>query len=104
VTGDSPSNSQSNITIAISAAPPDKKPKYRNLRKMQSSEFRLVQRFPKYIKKYHPPKTPCQRLLESDHVCSETKDRLIATFLDTNPFALKKTIQAKLKIIFNTLK
>jgi hypothetical protein len=27
----------------------------------------------KYIKKYHPPKTPCQRLLESDHVCPETK-------------------------------
>ena len=44
----------------------------------------------KYIKKYHPPKTPCQRLLESDHLCSETKDRLIATFLDTNPFVLKK--------------
>jgi hypothetical protein len=57
----------------------------------------------KYIKKYHT-QTPCQRLLESDYVCSETKDRLIAAFLDTNPFALKKAIQAKLKIIFNTLK
>lgn len=58
----------------------------------------------KYIKKYHPPQTPCQRLLGSNHVCSETKDRLKAIFLNTNPFVLKKTIQAKLKIIFNALK
>lgn len=58
----------------------------------------------KYIKKYHPPQTPCQRLLGSDHVCPETKDRLKAIFLNTNPFVLKKTIQAKLKIIFNALK
>jgi len=58
----------------------------------------------KYIKKYHPPATPCQRLLESDHVSIETKDRLITTFLNTNPFDLRKTIQAKLKMIFNALK
>lgn len=58
----------------------------------------------KYIKKYHPPKTPCQRLLESEHVSTETKDWLMTTFLNTNPFVLKKTIQAKLKIIFNALK
>ena len=58
----------------------------------------------KYIKKYHPPKTPCQRLIESVHVPTETKDRLAADFLNINPFVLKKTIQAKLKIIFNTLK
>lgn len=58
----------------------------------------------KYIKKYHPPQTPCQRLIESDHISTETKDRLITTFLNTNPFVLKKTIQAKLKIIFNALK
>jgi len=58
----------------------------------------------KYIKKYHPPATPCQRLLESDHVSRETKDRLITTFLNTNPFDLRKTIQAKLKMIFNALK
>ena len=58
----------------------------------------------KYIKKYHPPQTPCQRLLESDHIPSETKNQLTATFRSTNPFVLKKTIQAKLKIIFNALK
>jgi len=58
----------------------------------------------KYIKKYHPPATPCQRLLESDHVSIETKDQLITTFLNTNPFDLRKTIQAKLKMIFNALK
>ena len=58
----------------------------------------------RYIKKYHPPQTPCQRLLESDHVCPETKKQLIAVFLNTNPFVLKKIIQAKLKIIFDALK
>ena len=58
----------------------------------------------KYIKKYHPPQTPCQRLLASDHICAETKKRLTATFCSTNPFVLKKIIQAKLKIIFNALK
>jgi hypothetical protein len=58
----------------------------------------------RYIKKYHPPQTPCQRLLESNHVCPETKKQLMAAFLDTNPFVLKKIIQAKLKIIFDALK
>jgi hypothetical protein len=58
----------------------------------------------RYIKKYHPPQTPCQRLLESSYIPSETKDRLAATFHSTNPFVLKKIIQAKLKIIFNALK
>lgn len=58
----------------------------------------------KYIKKYHPPQTPCQRLLESDHLCAETKKRLTTALYSTNPFILKKIIQAKLKIIFNALK
>jgi hypothetical protein len=58
----------------------------------------------KYIKKYHPLQTPCQRLLESDHVCPETKNQLTAVLLNTNSFVLKKIIQAKLKIIFDALK
>ena len=58
----------------------------------------------RYIKKYHPPQTPCQRLLESDHVCPETKNQLMAVFLNTNPFVLKKIIQAKLESIFDALK
>lgn len=58
----------------------------------------------RYIKKYHPPQTPCQRLLESEHVSTETKERLITASLNINPFALKKTIQTKLEIIFNALK
>ena len=58
----------------------------------------------KYVKKYHLRATPCQRLLESDDVSNDTKNRLITTFLNTDPFALKKTIQAKLKMIFNALK
>lgn len=56
----------------------------------------------KYIKKYYPPATPRQRLRGSDDVSNDTKNRLITTFLNIDPFALKKTIQAKLKMIFNT--
>lgn len=58
----------------------------------------------KYIKKYDPPKTPCQRLLESDHIPPETKAKLEATFHCANPFKLKKIIEAKLRAAFNALK
>jgi hypothetical protein len=40
-------------------------------------------------------RTPCQRLLESRHISTETKELLITAFLNINPFDLKKTIQAK---------
>jgi hypothetical protein len=58
----------------------------------------------KYIKKYHPPKIPRQGLPESSHVCPETKNQLMAVFLNTNSFVLTKIIQAKLEIIFDAQK
>ena len=58
----------------------------------------------KYIKKYYPPKTPYQRLLDSEHITPEAKQLLMVTYQSLNPFTLKKTIESKLKIIFNTLK
>ena len=57
----------------------------------------------KYIKKYYPPKTPYQRLLDSEHITPEAKQLLSLTYQSLNPFKLKKTIESKLKIIFNTL-
>ena len=58
----------------------------------------------KYIKKYDSPKTPYQRLIASEHISENCKQNLKDTFLSLNPFALKKKIESKLKIIFNTLK
>jgi hypothetical protein len=56
-----------------------------------------------YVKKYYPPKTPYQRLLDSEHITPEAKQLLSLTYQSLNPFKLKKTIESKLKIIFNTL-
>ncbi|MFI5305594.1 MAG: integrase [Nitrospiria bacterium] len=58
----------------------------------------------KYIKKYYKPKTPYQRLIESCHLSTEQKDKLIHSYQSLNPFKLKKMIESKLKNIFNTLK
>jgi hypothetical protein len=46
------------------------------------------------------PKTPCQRLLECDAVSTTKKQRLRDTYATLDPFALKKTIEAKLRRIF----
>jgi hypothetical protein len=57
-----------------------------------------------YIKKYYPPQTPYQRLLDSEHLTPQAKLLLTETYKSLNPFKLKKSIESKLKIIFNTLK
>jgi hypothetical protein len=51
-------------------------------------------------KRYDPPQTPCERLLQSREVSAENKRRLQAAYARLNPFALKKTIEQKLKKIF----
>jgi hypothetical protein len=58
----------------------------------------------KYVKKYEPPKTPYQRLLESDDLSKEEKDKLTKRYQSLNPFQLKKLIESKLKNVFNTLR
>ena len=58
----------------------------------------------KYVKKYYPPKTPYQRLLDSEQLTREAKLFLSVTYQSLNPFKLKKIIESKLKIIFNTLR
>ncbi len=58
----------------------------------------------KYRKKYEPPKTPYQRLIESTHITPEEKDKLRHCHQNLNPFILKKRIEQKLKEIFKIVK
>jgi len=54
----------------------------------------------RYRKTYEPPQTPLQRLLRCPHVSPEAKLRLLNQTRRLNPFALKKTIERKLRRIF----
>jgi hypothetical protein len=54
----------------------------------------------RYRKRYDPPQTPYERLLQSREVSPENKRQLQAAYARLNPFALKKTIELKLKNIF----
>ena len=58
----------------------------------------------KYYKKYDPPRTPYDRVLASDHIADETKDRLKTVHKSLNPFILKKNIEKKLRVIFQQVK
>ena len=54
----------------------------------------------KYCKKYGLPQTPYQRLLSCNDISAETKQSLISTYRQLNPFVLRKNIEIKLKSIF----
>ncbi len=58
----------------------------------------------KIVKRYDVPKTPYQRLMESDHVKPETKLKLKQQFESLNPFELRSMIENKLKKIFRLAK
>jgi hypothetical protein len=53
----------------------------------------------KIIKKHDNPKTPYQRLLESNHIPQHIKDKLTALYQTLNPFQLRKTIDQKIQAI-----
>lgn len=55
----------------------------------------------KIIKKYDKPKTPFQRLLESEYIPFKTKKNLQAQFVNLNPFELQKQMSLKIKTILN---
>jgi hypothetical protein len=55
----------------------------------------------KIIKKYDKPKTPFQRILESEYIPSKTKKRLQEQFLTLNPFKLKNQMMLKIGAIIN---
>jgi hypothetical protein len=58
----------------------------------------------KYYKKYDPPRTPYDRILASDHITDEAKERLKTVHQSLNPFILKKKIEKKLRVIFQYVK
>ena len=58
----------------------------------------------KYRKHYEAPKTPYQRLLESEHISAPAKDALRQAHATLNPFDLKRTIERKLRTIFKIVK
>ena len=57
----------------------------------------------KTIRKYSPPQTPYQRLLESKHLSQEQKQKLQNRFQQLNPLQLKREIEQKLKSVLNKL-
>ena len=58
----------------------------------------------RYIKKYSPPQTPHQRLIESPEILEPMKEHLTELFCNLNPFALKKQIDYKQRLILNPLR
>lgn len=54
----------------------------------------------KTIRRYDPPKTPYQRVMESPLVSPATKKELTAQLKTLNPFRLRAAIEMKLKKIF----
>jgi hypothetical protein len=55
----------------------------------------------KTIKRLDRPKTPCQRILESNHVSQSVKHTLSKQLENLNPFLLRINIETKLKQIFS---
>lgn len=58
----------------------------------------------RYVKIYELPKTPCQRLLDSEHITPDAKRHLQEVYNSLNPFTLKGKIEEKLKAIFAMLR
>jgi len=55
----------------------------------------------KTIKVHDLPKTPYQRLIQSDHISDNTKRKLTELFVTLNPFHLQKQMERKIKNIIN---
>jgi len=55
----------------------------------------------KTVRKYSPPQTPYQRLLVSEHLSQDQKQKLQDQFQKLNPLQLKKRIEQQLKIVFD---
>lgn len=57
----------------------------------------------KIIKKHDKPQTPYQRLMASEHIQPEQKERLTNIYKTLNPFELNINLEAKLKNIFSLI-
>ena len=58
----------------------------------------------KIVRRHSAPQTPAQRLIDHPDTPSAQKQALIQTRAQLNPFALRDTIQTKLRSIFNLLR
>ena len=58
----------------------------------------------KIKRRYMPPKTPYQRVMESPHVSEEKKHELCRLHSELNPLQLQRTIRTKLAAIFRIIK
>lgn len=58
----------------------------------------------KIIKKYDKPRTPLERLLESNEINKDVKEVLKLQFKKLNPYKLEKQIQEKIRKIFALLR
>jgi hypothetical protein len=54
----------------------------------------------RYYKRYDKPKTPYQRLMESEYISNDVKEKLQNQRETLNPFRLKRVIEQKLTHIF----
>jgi hypothetical protein len=54
----------------------------------------------KTLRKYGPPQTPYQRLIQSNHLRLEQKQKLQSQFQQLNPLRLKEQIEQQLKLVF----
>jgi hypothetical protein len=58
----------------------------------------------RYAKKYEPPQTPFQRLLDSNDVNNDAKRTLESVYNALNPFKLKRKIDDKLIAVFHIVR
>lgn len=71
-----------------------------------TTSFKLIEKYrkgSKIIKKWDKPKTPYQRIIESENISQEVKDKLTKQFLTLNPIALQKSMANKIRAIIKTV-
>ena len=67
-----------------------------------NNSFKLIEKKrikSKIIKKFDPPKTPYQRIMESEFISKETKQQLKRIKNDLDPFELQNQMACKIKAI-----
>ncbi len=80
---------------------------YRNELRLYKNFFQPVMKLKEKIRdkgkvhrRYDTPKTPYQRIMESEHIPEETKDKLTKIYLSLNPAELKRGIDKKVHMLF----
>jgi len=80
---------------------------YRNELRLYKNFFQPVMKLKEKIRdkgkvhrRYDTPKTPYQRIIESEHIPQETKEKLTKLYLSLNPAELKRKIDEKVHILF----